>query len=294
MSNRSWFYASNGQQQGPFPEAQFRDLITRGTVRPDTLVWSEGMSGWQRAGDIPGLVPGGSGAPAVSQPGGPPPTGGGGYAGGPLSFDFGIWDFVWRSLVFVVGLLLVIPGPWVILMYTRWLVSCTRVPGRPNLTFTGQVMTIIWWYFGAVVLAIAISYADFPVLNLIELLVQFALYWLFIRWFFANLASEGQPLGISFSGSYWAYLGWSILSLLAIFTIIGWAWVYAAQLRWVCRNIQGTRREVIFKGTGLEILWRTIVAALASIFIIPIPWMYRWMVRWIASQTALVERGAQV
>ena len=38
MSNRSWFYAANGQQQGPFPEAQLRDLITRGTVRGDTLL----------------------------------------------------------------------------------------------------------------------------------------------------------------------------------------------------------------------------------------------------------------
>ena len=79
-----WFYASNGQQQGPFPEAQLRDLITRGTVRADTLVWTEGMSGWQRAGDIPGLVPGGSGPPSIPQPGGPPPMAAGGYGGGAL------------------------------------------------------------------------------------------------------------------------------------------------------------------------------------------------------------------
>src|SRR5438876_6221396 len=94
MPNRSWFYASNGQQQGPFPEAQLRDLITRGTVRADTLVWSEGMSGWQRVGEIPGLMPAGSAPPSISQPGGPPPMaggggytggGGGGYGGGPLS-----------------------------------------------------------------------------------------------------------------------------------------------------------------------------------------------------------------
>src|SRR4029078_11972923 len=84
MSNRSWFYASNGQQQGPCPEAQLRDLITRGTVRADTLVWSEGMSGWRRAGDLPGLIPGGSGPPSVPQPGGPLPmeAGCGGYGAG--------------------------------------------------------------------------------------------------------------------------------------------------------------------------------------------------------------------
>ena len=28
MSN--WFFAANGQQQGPYPEAQFRDLIANG------------------------------------------------------------------------------------------------------------------------------------------------------------------------------------------------------------------------------------------------------------------------
>ena len=125
------------------------------------------------------------------------------------------------------------------------------------------------------------------------ILVQFALYWLFIVWLIANLASNGQPLGLHFSGSFWAFLGWSILAAVSFITIIGWAWVYAAMIRWICRNIQGTRREVAFTGTGLELLWRSIVAAIASVFIIPIPWVYRWMWRWLASQTILAERGAQ-
>jgi len=38
MPNRSWFYADRGQQQGPFPEAQFRDLIAKGMIRADTLI----------------------------------------------------------------------------------------------------------------------------------------------------------------------------------------------------------------------------------------------------------------
>ncbi|WP_245326576.1 DUF4339 domain-containing protein, partial [Bradyrhizobium sacchari] len=66
----SWFYASEGKQQGPFPEGQFRDLIAQGVVRPDTLVWSEGMAGWQKAAEIPGLL--GGGAPPMIPAGGPP------------------------------------------------------------------------------------------------------------------------------------------------------------------------------------------------------------------------------
>jgi len=56
MPDRSWFYADRGQQQRPFPGAQFRELIASGRVRPDTLVWTEGMAGWQKAGEIPGLL----------------------------------------------------------------------------------------------------------------------------------------------------------------------------------------------------------------------------------------------
>ena len=299
MSNRSWFYAANGQQQGPFPEAQLRDLITRGTVRADTLVWSEGMSGWQRAAEIPGLMPSGGAPPSVPQPGGPPPMGagggyggGGGYAGGPLSIDFGILEFVWRSLVLFVGLILIIPAPWVLVWYLNWIVPCVQVPGRPNLSFTGTAMTLVPWYFGAIVLVVVVSFLGIDVLNNLMSLVQFVLYWFFVKWFIANLASNEQPLGLSFSGSIWAYLGWSILLVLSIFTIIGWAWVYVAWIRWFCRNIQGTRREVLFIGSGLEFLWRAIVAGIASMFIIPIPWVYRWMSQWIASQTVLAERGA--
>jgi hypothetical protein len=293
MSNRLWFYASNGQQQGPFPEVQLRDLITRGTVRPDTLVWTEGMSGWQRAGEIPGLVPDGSGPPSIQQPGGPPPMGASGsYSGGPLSIDFEILEFVWRSLVLLLGLIIVIPAPWVLVWYIKWIVPGVHVPGRPNMSFEGEAMTIVPWFFGLVVLLIGVGMIGSELLSNLMILVQMAFYWLFLKWFIANLASSGQPLGLSFSGSVWAYLGWAILAAISVITIIGWAWVYVAWLRWFCRNIQGTRREVLFIGSGLEFLWRAIVAAVASIFIIPIPWVYRWMSQWLASQTVLAERGA--
>jgi len=36
------------------------------------------------------------------------------------------------------------------------------------------------------------------------------------------------------------------------------------------------------------------VAAIAAMFIIPIPWVYRWLWQWLASQTVLAERGTQV
>ena len=290
MSSRSWFYASEGQQLGPYPEVQLREFIARGSVRADTLVWTEGMAGWQKAAEIPGLMSGASGPPSMPQAGGPPVIGSG-HGDGTLSIDFSILEFTWRSLVLLIGMIFIIPTPWVVVWYVKWIVSRVLAPGRPNLSFEGQPMTVLVWYFGFVALLIGVGLTGIEWLNQLMILVQVALYWLFLKWLVANLASNGQPLGLSFSGSVWAYLGWNILGIISIITVVGWAWVYVAWMRWVCRNIQGTRREVVFIGAGLEFLWRMIVAVLACLFIIPIPWMYRWMMRWMASQTELVERG---
>lgn len=295
----SWFYASEGKQQGPFPEGQFRDLVAQGVVRPDTLVWSEGMAGWQKAAEIPGLV-GGGGAPPMIPAGGPPMMGSGGYAGGDgiggagsLAVDFGILEFTWRTLVLLIGSCFVIPVPWLFVWYTQWIVSCVKVPGRPNLSFTGNAMAIVPWFFGFIVLAIAIGFIGSQLLSNLLFVVQLVLYWLLVKWMVANLASNGQPLGLSFTGSIWAYVGWNLLFAISIITIVGWAWVAAAQMRWFCSSIEGTRREIVFKGSGLGILWRGIVAAILCSLIIPIPWVYRWIMNWFASETVLAPRGSQ-
>lgn len=45
-----WFYAANGQQFGPVAQEEFDQLVQQGVVKPDTLVWREGMSEWQAFG----------------------------------------------------------------------------------------------------------------------------------------------------------------------------------------------------------------------------------------------------
>src|SRR5262247_187301 len=133
MSN--WFYAANGQQQGPFPEATLRDLITNGTVRADTLVWTEGMAGWQKAAEVPGLMP--AGGPPPMPMGGPPPMMGASGAAGPgnaISADLPLFGLLGRVIVYVIGMMLVIPAPWVATWFYRWFVSRLQVPSRPNLS----------------------------------------------------------------------------------------------------------------------------------------------------------------
>lgn len=43
----NWYYAAKGQQVGPFDDAAFQDLVSKGEIQSTTLVWHSGMSGWK-------------------------------------------------------------------------------------------------------------------------------------------------------------------------------------------------------------------------------------------------------
>jgi membrane protease subunit (stomatin/prohibitin family) len=44
--------ATNGAAAGPFPMATLREQAQAGSLKRDTLVWTEGMAGWQKAGEV--------------------------------------------------------------------------------------------------------------------------------------------------------------------------------------------------------------------------------------------------
>ncbi len=283
MAERTWFFASEGKQQGPVPEPQFRELIGRGTVTADTLVWCEGLSGWQRAGDIPGLIVGSGGQPPMHP--------GAMAAGGPLAADLSPFGLFGRALLFIVGLFLVIPAPWTATIFYRWLVERLRVPQRPNLGFTGQPGDI-WYVFALMGVITWAGFLDIWWLPIVLAPVNAFLAWLTIRWIAANISSDGQKLPVAFEGSPWGYIGWFVLLYVSMISIIGWAWVTTAWMRWICSNITGTRRAVVFNASGWQVLWRTFVFVIACIPIIPMPWMMAWFGRWYVSQFELVERSA--
>lgn len=289
MSNRSWYYAAQGQQQGPISEDELRDLIARGVVTAETLLWSDGMAGWEKAGRIPGLM---SGVPSIS-PGVPPAFEAGAPAsGGALSVKLDTWSYLGWTLLYVVGQFLVVITPWTAVYLYRYVIERIRVPGRPNLTFTGQPLDI-WYVFIAMGVLAYVGLSDRPILNLISLVAPAFLGWMVLRWLLSNLASNGERLPIHFEGSPVVYAGWYLLMIVSGITVIGWAWVLTAWMRWVCRNIQGTRREVVFTGSGLQVLWRTFAFVLGCSVIIPIPWLLRWYSAWYVSQFAVVPRTAQ-
>jgi len=66
----AWHVAVNGQTQGPFSMQQLASGIASGEVKPDTMVWTNGMQGWAAAGQVPQLS---NSFGAVPPPPPPPP-----------------------------------------------------------------------------------------------------------------------------------------------------------------------------------------------------------------------------
>jgi hypothetical protein len=41
-----WYYTTDGQQHGPLDEGALDQMISHGTITPETLVWKEGLADW--------------------------------------------------------------------------------------------------------------------------------------------------------------------------------------------------------------------------------------------------------
>ena len=280
MADRQWYTGRDGRQEGPYSDERLRQLIASGMVRGETLVWTAGMTNWAKAAEVPGLMPAQRMTAAVS--GAPVPT-------GLLTLHVGVWALLWRGFVLAISELAVIPLPWVAPIFIRWFAERIELPGGQRIGFVGKAEDI-WWVFILYALVAVVGIAYQPV-QLLGIPVQAFLLLLIQRWLVANITWEGQKQPLRFTGGFWPLLGWGVLLPLSVLSIIGWAWVATAWARWMCRNVQGSSRELVFTASGWGYLWRALVVAVTAILLIPIPWTVRAFTGWLVSQFALVERS---
>jgi hypothetical protein len=70
-----WYYAKNGQQQGPISPAELKKLVASGEIGPTDLVFQEGGTQWVEASSVKGLFPpAGTNKPAPTPAPEPQPT----------------------------------------------------------------------------------------------------------------------------------------------------------------------------------------------------------------------------
>ena len=59
----NWYYVEDGRQAGPVDEAGLNALVASGKIRPETLVWREGMANWQPYREVHPPAPSAAAAP---------------------------------------------------------------------------------------------------------------------------------------------------------------------------------------------------------------------------------------
>jgi GYF domain 2 len=75
-----WFYADGDRSIGPLTLAALKDKLAESEIPRGVLVWREGFSRWQRAGDVPELMDQFTTPPPIPPP--PPPS-------EPITTDYG-------------------------------------------------------------------------------------------------------------------------------------------------------------------------------------------------------------
>jgi hypothetical protein len=221
-----------------------------------------------------------------------------------ISFSGGAFSSLGYSLLFIFLFLFIIPGAWGAAAFMLWWTGHMVFPDGTRASFEGRPGRV-WALFAALaVLAYLPSLATFGmppgnrtnaisiVLTLALVPFEVALKLPIYRWMIEGIRLEpgGSP---RFTASYPAYLGWVCLLIVSLVTIIGWAWVAVAMLRWFCRNIVGDDYTVAFAGTGWGLLWRGFVWLVGSCLLIPLPWVLRSMYAWMTNNLLLIRSGQE-
>ncbi len=209
------------------------------------------------------------------------------------NFDFnaGALEFFFVILGAGLGMLLVIPAPWIACWCARWFVSQIRLSAGAAPTFTGTPgsVAVVALLYGIFILACA-TYADDEVWSDFLALAGIPLGWAVLRWF-VNHAQLGSG-SFRFDGSVWGYIGWTLLTYLSILTIVGWAWVTAAFYRWIARHIRHAEGTLRFVGEGHQILWRVLIFILLCLPLVTMPWAMKWLLRWFVQQFEWERRAS--
>ena len=196
--------------------------------------------------------------------------------------------FFFRGTLAAIVSMLVIPAPWMAVWFYRWCVEKIKLTDKTEVSFSGDASQI--WLPMMVDIALSLLSDKFLPLyfQLLVIPVQLYIHLIIIRWFWINvIPSCGTKL--SFVGTYFSFLGWYLLSIISIFTVVGWAWVGVGYIRWFCRNLHGGNNVVEFHGNGWNVLWRTVVFSLSCSLIIPIPWITMWLIKWYISNISITK-----
>ncbi len=230
-----------------------------------------------------------------------------------LTFHGGAFGALKYVALLLISGITIIPMAWTVASLNRWLVSSvSHGEGKNNTSFQGTGNQIknntsfqgtgnqIWPCFVGISLIAAGSYALtifigfisgdmekgkfyfmslYPVLLVCLLPLTIFLSFKIVKWSVNSITTEGGVNPV-FEGKYTSLVGYNLLLVVMSLTVIGWAWVYASLLNWLCENVRINGYRVRFVGRGHQVLGVYLVYLIGCFFIVTIPlataWFYKW------------------
>ena len=216
-----------------------------------------------------------------------------------LEFHGTVWEATKWIVLSILASIVVFPLAWVNAGIARWVCRATQFSDGTVATFRGTGGDVVVWHVILLLLVIGQQFviagndmqgADVPVL-IVLYVATLAIVLNILKWFVYNTYLSSGP-HLIFTGSFLGLLGWYVAILISAFTIVGWAWVVVAMYRWMARHVKGQGIAIEFRGSGLELLWRSLAVALGSILIVTIPFLTVWLSRWLIQNVVLI-RGVE-
>ena len=217
-----------------------------------------------------------------------------------IAFSGGAFASLGYSLLLLLLAVFVIPAAWGTAAFMVWWTGCLAFSDGTRAVFEGRAGRV-WGLFAALIVlaclpsvvtagmppgnkALAVNLTLALVLLPLEAALKLPIY----RWLIEGIRLEpgGNP---RFVGTYAGYLGWVFFLVVSVVTIIGWAWVAVAMVRWFCRHIESDAYSVSFVGTGWGMLWRSFLWLVGMVCIIPLPWVFRSMYAWGVNNLVLTH-----
>ncbi len=235
---------------------------------------------------------------------------------------------------------LIFPTAWGTAILYRWVVEHIRLSDGTEASFEGRPGQVWGW------LALSAGIGYVPVVVLITIIgidpfamffdseahqaalgggdtVVGAVFWALVfltwfvviyvqlvifRWGFSGIRLNKGP-DLRFAGGFPRLLVWNMLIGLSVLTIVAWAWVGTAFLRWFASQIEGAGVRFEFIGTGWGLFWRLFPVYFVALSVTPMialdapyPWWtieLMWfvvgavelilIVRWLITNTVMVK-----
>ena len=243
-----WHYVKDNQPQGPIPDQLLESWLLSGRLRPDCLIWKEGMAAWKPACDVfelpaslttpvtPPPIPAPRAEASTEAPfprwrkAEPPPS---------LKLRFtGTWKgyyFTWITGVVLTVLTLGLYAPWAKVRNKRYLYAHTRL-GDDGFAYTADPRRIL---IGNLI--VAGLFVAWMLSHLIYLWLPFVLIGvglLFLPWIisrslrFNARATTWRGLRFGFTGGTWGCLRAFLLLPVASLGVF-WPVAARARRRWL-------------------------------------------------------------